>query len=211
MTRLDSTRWYEGLSSVLFSWDEWQVKLRAAFPSEENYGQMLTDMLAKRARFGDSLEEYFYDKIALVNRCGIIGKRAVECILHGIDDRSVRLGAEAVQYEDPDKLLAYLRNARNIKPFQSNRKQFKGQPSSKPQESNNKPGNKGPIRCFNCRKEGHYTSQCTLQIKKCTKCLKLGHEADQCFSKLPVPTEKNCPRCFKRPQFRGKVFQNRSG
>lgn len=86
-------KWYEGLPTLLFSWAEWQVKLSSAFPSDENYGQMLTDMLAKRARFGESLEEYYYEKVALLNRCDIVGKRAVECILFGIDDRSVRLGA----------------------------------------------------------------------------------------------------------------------
>lgn len=80
-------KWYEGLPSLLFSWSEWQTKLRSAFPAEENYGQMLSEMLSKRAKFGESLEEYFYDKVALLNRCEIHGKRAVECILHGIDDK----------------------------------------------------------------------------------------------------------------------------
>ncbi|CAH2088532.1 unnamed protein product [Euphydryas editha] len=110
-------RWYEGLPSVFFSWSEWQTKLLSAFPSEENYGQMLADMLARRARFNDSLEDYFYEKVTLINRCNITGKRAVECVLHGIDDRAVRLGAEAAQYEDLDKLLSYLKNARNVKPI----------------------------------------------------------------------------------------------
>ncbi|KAH9638531.1 hypothetical protein HF086_006473 [Spodoptera exigua] len=128
-------RWYEGLPSVLFTWAEWQEKLLATFPSEENYGQMLSDMLAKRARFADSLEEYYYDKLSLVNRCGISGKRAVECILHGIDDRSVRLGAEAAQFDDPNKLLSYLRNARNTK-FNSERKLIKGQPQKHQSSSN---------------------------------------------------------------------------
>lgn len=101
----------------------------AAFPSEENYGQMLSDMLAKRARFTDSLEEYYYEKLSLINRCSISGKRAVECILHGIDDRSVRLGAEAAQFDDPNKLLSYLRNARNTKLNNENRL-VRGQPRS---------------------------------------------------------------------------------
>lgn len=181
-------RWYESLSSVLFSWDEWQTKLLAAFPSEENYGQMLSDMLAKRARFGDSLEVYFYDKVALVNRCGITGRRAVECILHGIDDRSVRLGAEAVQYDDPDKLLVYLRNARNSR-LPTDRKLIKGQVSGRTQDTYLKQGAKGP-RCFNCKQEGHTIPQCPQPIKKCGKCNKLGHDTDQCYSKLPATSEK---------------------
>ncbi|KAI8425605.1 hypothetical protein MSG28_011422 [Choristoneura fumiferana] len=187
-------RWYEGLSSVLFSWEDWQAKLLAAFPSKENYGQMLSDMVAKRARFGDSLEEYFYDKVALINKVTgpITGRLFVECILHGIDDRSVRLGAEAAQFDDPDKLLAYLRNTRNIKPVNSDRKVVRNGNVGKPHEVVAK---QGRLRCFNCKQDGHVSSQCTLPIKKCTKCSKLGHEAEQCYSKLPPNTEKTVQCC----------------
>ncbi|KAL0828840.1 hypothetical protein ABMA28_003751 [Loxostege sticticalis] len=177
-------RWYEGLSSVLHSWDEWQRKLLSAFPSEENYGQMLSDMLAKRARFGDSLEEYYYDKIGLINRCGIVGTRAVECILHGIDDRSVRLGAEAVKFDDPDKLLSYLRNVRHVKSTNDRRP---SKPSlSKNQDTQFRSQSK-PSRCLNCRQEGHVFAQCPTPLKKCGKCGKIGHKTEQCFSKRPMP------------------------
>lgn len=182
-------RWYESLPSVLFSWGAWQEKLLAAFPSEENYGQMLSDMLAKRARFGESLEDYYYEKMGLINRCGIVGKRAVECVLHGIDDRSVRLGAEAVQHDNPDKLLAYLRNIRNSRPQTERRNPVRtGNP--KP-GSGNQPKQAGRTTvCFNCRQEGHYSSQCTQPRRKCTKCSKLGHLAEQCTEVKPPPTDK---------------------
>lgn len=181
-------RWYQGLPTVLFSWPEWQEKLSAAFPSTENYGQMLSDMLAKRAHFGESLEDYFYDKVALINRCDIKGKRAVECILHGIDDRSVRLGAEAVQYDDPDKLLPYLRNVRNVKPTterrNNNRNFTKSNELDKiPEKLSNRLSR--PIRCFNCKLNGHVSSQCQQPVNKCQKCLRIGHNAEQCFTKTP--------------------------
>lgn len=70
-------------------------------------------MLAKRARFNDSLEEYFYDKIILLNRCDITGKRAVDCLVFGIEDRSVRLGAEAARFDSPEQLLPFLKSAKN--------------------------------------------------------------------------------------------------
>lgn len=60
-------KWYQGLPSLLFSWTEWQNKLRLAFPSGENYGQLLTEMLACKVRYGDSFEEYFYEKMVLLN------------------------------------------------------------------------------------------------------------------------------------------------
>lgn len=167
-------RWYEGLQSVLFTWSEWQAKLRAAFPAQENYGQMLADMIDKRAKFGESLEDYFYDKMALINRCEIEGKKAVECILHGIDDRSVRLGAEAVQFSDPDKLLAYLRNVkpRQIDKLVNKRGSF----------NDNKPKKENPnLRCYNCKESGHPFTKCQKPVKKCTICSQLGHLSEQCF------------------------------
>lgn len=186
-------KWYEGLPTLLFSWKEWQAKLKSAFPAEENYGQMLTDMLAKRARFGESLEDYFYDKVALLNRCGIIDKRAVECILHGVDDRSVRLGAEAAQFSDPDRLLAYLRNVkagnstRNYNSGAKRVRELKPITNSSINYSTSKLNN---IRCYNCKQDGHPSSKCTKPLKKCTNCLMLGHTEPECFrAKKDINTE----------------------
>lgn len=151
--------WYEGLPSVLFTWPQWQDKVRSAFPADENFGQMLSDMLQKRARFGDSLETYFYEKVALINRRGITGKRAADCILHGIDDRSVRVGAEAVQFEDPDKLLAYLRNVKVRKSDSFTRW------TNRDEKKNNTSTNKPSIRCYNCKEEGHPVSKCSKPVK----------------------------------------------
>lgn len=73
-------KWYEGLPSVLFSWSEWQIKLKSAFPNEENC-HMLSEMLDKKSTYGESLEEYYYEKMSLINRCEITGKKAVECVI----------------------------------------------------------------------------------------------------------------------------------
>ncbi|KAL0848904.1 hypothetical protein ABMA28_013306 [Loxostege sticticalis] len=194
-----SKRWYEGLPSVLFSWSEWQTKLLAAFPSTENYGQMLSEMLAKRARFGDSLEDYFYEKVALINRCEIVGRRAVECVLHGIDDRAVRLSAEAGNFENLDNLLTYLRNTKSIKFL--DKKYIRSLPPKAVNDAfpRNVSYSRGPnlrnrpSRCINCHHEGHFASQCPKPIKTCSKCLRLGHEVSNCYSPTPV-TEKSVNR-----------------
>lgn len=36
-------RWFEALPTVIYTWSEWQEKLRKAFPSEENYGRLLEE------------------------------------------------------------------------------------------------------------------------------------------------------------------------
>lgn len=171
-------KWYEGLSTVLFTWQEWQEKLKFAFPCSENYGQLLTTMLARRARFNDSLEEYFYEKISLLNRCGIEGKKAVECIIFGIEDRSLRLSAEAARFESPDQLLPYLKNIRVSVPYDRR----KGRNDTKEFNNAVKDGTKDRtiIKCYNCHQEGHYRSQCSKPVLRCEKCSRYGHSADKC-------------------------------
>ncbi|KAL0878533.1 hypothetical protein ABMA27_003621 [Loxostege sticticalis] len=175
-------KWYEGLTTVMYSWPEWQEKLRLAFPSDENYGQLLTTMLNKRAKFNDSLEEYFYEKVILLNRCGIQGKRAVDCIIFGIEDRSVRLGAEAARFDSPDQLLPYLKSAKNIGSLNSNFDKKRNRPSdTKLDRGHGKKETRGHlIQCFNCSQYGHYKSQCTKPLIKCIKCSRYGHTADTC-------------------------------
>ncbi|KAF9405554.1 hypothetical protein HW555_013762 [Spodoptera exigua] len=63
--------WYQGLPTIRHSWKEWKVLLRESFPSTENYAELLTEMLNRRARPGDSLELYYFSKINLLNRCKI--------------------------------------------------------------------------------------------------------------------------------------------
>lgn len=62
------------------------------FPSTENYAELPTEMLNKRVRYGESLEAYYYVKTNLLNRCKILGKDAVDCVIHGVDDRNVKVG-----------------------------------------------------------------------------------------------------------------------
>ncbi|KAF9804571.1 hypothetical protein SFRURICE_014479, partial [Spodoptera frugiperda] len=67
-------------------------------------------MLSKRAKFNDSLEHYYYEKINLLNRCEIYGRRAVDCLLYGIEDRSLRLGAKAAKCQEPEQVLTYFQS-----------------------------------------------------------------------------------------------------
>lgn len=176
-------KWYAGLPTVMFSWIEWQDKLKLAFPSDDNYGVLLSAMLAKRATFNDSLEEYFYEKIMLLNRCGLTGKRAVDCLVLGIDDRSVRLGAEAARFLSPDQLLPFLKSAKNSS-ISDRRVETRT-------DGRSEHTHKGAVidknaKCFNCQQEGHYKSQCPKPVVKCEKCMRFGHSSDSCrfnFSK----------------------------
>ncbi|CAH2220106.1 jg14836 [Pararge aegeria aegeria] len=177
--------WYEGLNSVLFTWPEWQEKLINAFPCEQNYGQVLEDMLKRKSRYNEPIEVYFYEKFALLNQCDIANKRAVDCIIHGISDRTLRSGALALRSSNPDQLLQFLISSkdsyqlfdRNQVRSKSDRSNFHTQTS---QKSNNRSSLLG---CYNCREKGHSFLYCPKPQIKCIQCHKVGHTVDKCFYK----------------------------
>ncbi|XP_022836865.1 uncharacterized protein LOC111364243, partial [Spodoptera litura] len=210
-------KWYQGLPSMLFSWSEWQNKLKLAFPSDQNYGQLLTEMLACRAEFGESLEEYFYQKVVLLNRCNIHGKNAIDCILFGIEDRSVRTSAEATQFTEPDKLLVYLRNIRTTKKYNKPNSSLRvGNAENKQSKTlkgpqNEHDGNNRNYRltkCYNCGEEGHPYFKCKLPIKRCDKCRQVGHLAGGCpCTKESSTNNKTVLRIASEPDSDSKYFK----
>lgn len=93
-------------------WSEWKEKLTKTFPTVQNYAQLLHDMLNRKVIFNETLETYFYHKMNLLNRCQISGKKAIDCIIYGLEDRSMRLGAQAANYSQPEDLLTYFKSVK---------------------------------------------------------------------------------------------------
>lgn len=190
--------WYQALPTMSFSWPEWKTKLVDSFPSSDDYAELLTEMLSKRVKYNESLELYFYEKINLLHRCEIKGKRAVDCLLYGIEDRSLRLGAKAAKCQEPEQVLEYFQSIK-----QQSREMFKNTQDKRPnnlgvstQAGTNKtikPQVNLPttIVCYNCNEPGHYSYKCTKKILKCTLCNRLGHINTNCNKQTNESTSKN--------------------
>lgn len=179
-------KWYEGLITVKYTWAEWQNNLIAAFPCEYNYGDLLTEMLARRSRRNETLEEYYYDKMTLVNRCELTGKRAVDCVSHGIYDYNVRMNVQGGDFKEPEEVLKYLRSITHKtndtirKPYQNfGDSSGHGQQQRQYRKTNNLQS-KEQLTCFNCKESGHMVTFCTKPIIKCTKCRWFGHTDQNC-------------------------------
>ncbi|CAG9138002.1 unnamed protein product [Plutella xylostella] len=174
--------WYEGLNSILFSWSEWQTKLINAFPCEQNYGQALEDMLKRKSRFNEPIELYFYEKLALVNQCDIDGKRAVDCIIHGLSDKTIKTSALSLRCTNPEQLLQFLMSNKETHSFvERNMGQKNKNNDSHSNNSYSRPPPNKTERsqftssCFNCKERGHPFFKCPKPLIKCTQCDKFGH------------------------------------
>ncbi|XP_046959643.1 uncharacterized protein LOC124529779 [Vanessa cardui] len=177
-------KWFESLQTVKFTWDEWQLKLRKAFPSDENYGRLLEEMLNRTSRNDESLREYFYDKLGLLSMCEITGKKAVDCIVYGISDRSVRNGAQALDSTEPEDLLTYLSSQKPQQAMSYNNRP-RERTFQKPNNSANtntgaSNSNLNSVICYNCRVKGHPYFKCTKPLTICKRCNRVGHDNDRC-------------------------------
>ncbi|CAK1551548.1 unnamed protein product [Leptosia nina] len=180
--------WYQGLPSLLHSWSEWKIKLRESFPTRENYAELLTEMLNKRARYGESLDLYYYTKMNLLNRCEITGRRAVDCLLAGIDDRNVRVGGQSAEFKEPEQVLNFFKSVKvgndKINDSAKIRDREKRIHSSinndkMPNISQGQKTQLG-ITCYNCNERGHPFFRCPKPKLHCSNCKLLGHLASDC-------------------------------
>lgn len=199
--------WYQGLPSLLYTWTEWQVKLRESFPTRENYADLLSEMLNKRARYGESLDLYYYSKMNLLNRCDITGKRAVDCLLAGIDDRNVRVGGQSAEFKEPEQVLKFLKSIkvgqdktnndssrnRDIEKRHNNRSNNNSDRLINKPSTSQRPNPNTNGACYNCNEKGHPFFRCPKPKLLCTNCKWLGH------------TDADCPKLKQ-----GAVTENKS-
>ncbi|XP_060805605.1 uncharacterized protein LOC132902857 [Amyelois transitella] len=173
-------KWYESLQTVVFTWEEWQFKIKKAFPNEQNYGRLLEDMLARTTRISESFCDYFYDKLSLINQCNIVGKNAVDCVIHGITDKSIRNSAQALNCKEPEDLLGFLNSQKTSEIPYFKRREILNKDLGDRDNNNQSTLDKKKIICFNCRTEGHTFQKCTKPLIKCQKCNRVGHNDSTC-------------------------------
>ncbi|XP_061724322.1 uncharacterized protein LOC133530430 [Cydia pomonella] len=192
-------KWYDGLTTVKFSWAEWQQNLLEAFPDDQNYADQLVEMLNRKSRRNETLVEYFYDKIMLINRCKLKGRQAVDCISHGIYEYNIRMHVEGAHYDDPNQVLEYFRNITHKK---NDTTAFKKTNSDRYQDSSRKFENKSSndntsnqktrsVSCYNCGELGHTVYKCSKEILKCNKCKRHGHLENNCKAQKLSNTNEN--------------------
>lgn len=182
--------WYESLPTLLYSWAEWQDKLNNAFPYEQNYGQSLEDMLKRKSRFNEAIEVYYYEKLSLLNLCEIYGKKAADCIIHGLSDRTTKSSALALRCTNPEQLLQFLMSNKEMPQSYErlsyrNRHVVESSPLNSVPKAVSKPNmaTNSQLFCFNCKEKGHPFMKCPKPLVKCAHCHKIGHSADNCMSK----------------------------
>jgi hypothetical protein len=179
--------WLSGLPTVTYTWEEWRGLLIAAFPTSDDYHQKLQTVVQRAKKVEETYLRYYYEKLALLNQCGINGEEAVSCLIGGIQNAVIKTGARAGGYTDPSTLLGYLRGCDAASSAASQTADHHRQKLRRrtPRECGShgdrrwktfvKSAERSPVqeesqrsrfRCHKCKKLGHFRRDCPLSRDK---------------------------------------------
>lgn len=179
--------WYRGLPTRLFTWTEWKELLLENFiPKRDLYSDM-KKMLSCVPKPNQSLYEYAFNKLSLINRMKIPLSDAdkVNLIMGDIKNNQIRFSVETSEITNPAKLARYLKifdgknafdnafqnvqpstSSASLNPFElSSKNQFK---MSNKNKYSSKHSQKNSSRCFICYEKGHFKDQCPKNKQKNT-------------------------------------------
>lgn len=171
-----ASTWYKSLPSIRYSWEEWKELLQKAFPSRSDFYKNILDMVNRTKSHNESYLAYYYEKVALLNKCKIHGEDAVSCLIGGISSSMVQSAARANNYQTQEELLFFLKTCDIDQPSTS-----RSATSSFAEQRRDRRGiisKTSPTICYKCKKHGHMSKQC--KASQCYNCQKFGHRARDC-------------------------------
>lgn len=95
--------WFDTLENCDMSWSAWKEALKHAFPRQIDFATALEELVRRRKLEDETMTTYYHTKLALCDKCGIKGEKAVSCIIHGLS-RDLQKNAQLLKCKTPETL-----------------------------------------------------------------------------------------------------------
>lgn len=144
--------WYNNLNSYAYTWKEWKELVQKTFPEHHDFATTLKALVARVKEPRETMIQYYFSKLKLLQAWKITSKDAVSCFINGLQDRTLRHGAIAGRYETPENLFTdYLSTITNDTPKDNTQNESQYQTENKGRFDRRRLGSKKRSRPFNER------------------------------------------------------------
>lgn len=194
--------WFKTLDISDYTWPEIKMLITKTFPDNVDFAATLRLLVERYKRSDETITQYYFSKMYLIEACKITGINAVSCLIDGLADVHLEQEARSNNCLTPETL--YSQFLSKLPNFQKNQNEPEERPVSMQMlrdvefraESVNEvsppmamPTNM-PVsmqvfpprtlkKCFTCKKIGHFAADCR-HAPKCYRCNQAGHIAVKC-------------------------------
>ncbi|XP_056648930.1 uncharacterized protein LOC130453296 [Diorhabda sublineata] len=183
--------WFKTLNVFEYTWPELKMLITKTFPDTFDFASALRLLVDRIKRPDETITEYYFAKMYLIEYCKISGMNAVSCLIDGLNDPYLQNQAKEYNFLTPETLYSqflvkipnYGLSAELPEP-ESLEEEYEERNLSystttrdnpKSEDMNNK-------KCYTCGKIGHIAEVCR-HAPLCYKCRKRGHIAVKCPNK----------------------------
>lgn len=126
------------------TWPKIKEFFLKTYPSDMEYYDQLVDMISINQKENENVLKYFHNKLAGITACGIIGRKAVSCLIGGLRDLELKKTALDHNFATTEELYTFLSNiSKTIQPIEE-----------KPEKSST------------CRSQNHSSEDCFSRLPK---------------------------------------------
>lgn len=102
------------------TWSKIKEVFVKAYPSDMEYYDQLVDMISINQKENENVLKYFHNKLAGITACGIIGRKAVSCLIGGLHDITLKRTALDRNFATTEDLYNFLSNTSKSTPAEEN-------------------------------------------------------------------------------------------
>ncbi|XP_074035128.1 uncharacterized protein [Leptinotarsa decemlineata] len=195
--------WYKTLESYDYTWPELKMLITKLFPDNTEFAATLRLLVNRVKKPEETITQYYFCKMYLIEACKISGVNAVSCLIDGLVNPLLQQEAKAGSFLTPESLYSqYFCNLQNYEVVEHHLVEDDHEMVSRPIhreitlvdnypeidefQSNTRPPPVADMyaskQCYTCGRYGHIAEICR-HAPLCYNCGLKGHIAAKCMKK----------------------------